>query len=208
MVCCQHCVPSQSRNKQLRWCFTIVLCMMTSSNGNIFRVTGPLWGESTGHRWIPITKVSDAEFDIFYCTWTYGWENNRDAGDLRYRRAHYDVTVMAACQATPLSHFEFAGNPTKHLKAPAHLRPHTFWMVRYFHHWTQILPAVSIGADGYCRRPMRMPVRPSARPERRYASNSLRISAIGLKFGGMMHNTMKQLTQSMSDSNRLICKCI
>ena len=24
--------------------------MMTSSNGNIFRVTGPLWGESTGHR--------------------------------------------------------------------------------------------------------------------------------------------------------------
>ena len=26
--------------------------MMTSSNGNIFRVTGPLWGESTGPRWI------------------------------------------------------------------------------------------------------------------------------------------------------------
>ena len=23
---------------------------------NIFRVTGPLWGESTGHRWIPLTK--------------------------------------------------------------------------------------------------------------------------------------------------------
>ena len=33
----------------------------TSSNGNIFRVTGPLWGESTGHRWIPLTKVSDTE---------------------------------------------------------------------------------------------------------------------------------------------------
>ena len=26
--------------------------MMTSSNGHIFRVTIPLWGESTGHRWI------------------------------------------------------------------------------------------------------------------------------------------------------------
>ena len=37
------------------------LFMMTSSNGNIFRVTGPLWGESTGHRWIPLTKASDAE---------------------------------------------------------------------------------------------------------------------------------------------------
>ena len=24
-------------------------------NGNIFRVTGPLWGEFTGHRWIPLT---------------------------------------------------------------------------------------------------------------------------------------------------------
>ena len=35
-------------------------CMMTSSNGNIFRVTGPLWGEFTGHRWIPLTKASDA----------------------------------------------------------------------------------------------------------------------------------------------------
>ena len=35
--------------------------IMTSSNGNIFRVNGPLWGESTGHRWFPLTKASDAE---------------------------------------------------------------------------------------------------------------------------------------------------
>ena len=34
--------------------------MMTSSNGNIFRVTGPLCREFTGHRWIPRTKASDA----------------------------------------------------------------------------------------------------------------------------------------------------
>ena len=34
--------------------------LMTSSNGNIFRVTGPLCGEFTGHRWIPNTKASDA----------------------------------------------------------------------------------------------------------------------------------------------------
>ena len=39
---------------------------MTSSNDNIFRVTGPLWGESTGHRWIPLTKkASDAELWCF-----------------------------------------------------------------------------------------------------------------------------------------------
>ena len=40
-------------------------CMMTSSNGNIFRVTGPLCGEFTGHRGIPRTKASDAELWCF-----------------------------------------------------------------------------------------------------------------------------------------------
>ena len=39
--------------------------MMTSSNGNIFRVTGHLCGEFTGHRWIPRTKASDAELWCF-----------------------------------------------------------------------------------------------------------------------------------------------
>ena len=32
-----------------------------SSNGNIFCVTGPLWGESTNDWWIHLTKVSDVE---------------------------------------------------------------------------------------------------------------------------------------------------
>ena len=40
-------------------------CMMTSPNGSVFRVTGPLWGEFTGHRWIPLTKASDAELWCF-----------------------------------------------------------------------------------------------------------------------------------------------
>ena len=39
--------------------------MMTSSNGNIFHVTGPLCGEFTGHRWIPLTKASDVELWCF-----------------------------------------------------------------------------------------------------------------------------------------------
>ena len=66
--------------------------MMTSSNGNIFRVTGPLCGEFTGDRWIPHTKASDAELWCFL--WINGWVNNREAGDLRRQRAHYDVIVM------------------------------------------------------------------------------------------------------------------
>ena len=42
--------------------------MMTSSNGNIFRITGPLCEEFTCHRWIPLTKASDVElWGFFIC---------------------------------------------------------------------------------------------------------------------------------------------
>ena len=44
--------------------------MMTSSNGNIPRITGPLWGESIGHRWIPLTKASDSEL------WCWKWNRH------------------------------------------------------------------------------------------------------------------------------------
>ena len=32
--------------------------------------------------------------------WTNGWTNNRDAGDLRCHRAHYDVIVTIQPQST------------------------------------------------------------------------------------------------------------
>ena len=77
---------------------TLHLCltMMKSSHGNIFRVTGPLFGEFTGHRWIPSTKANDAEHWCFlwFCARINGWVNNGEAGDLRCHRAHYDVTVI------------------------------------------------------------------------------------------------------------------
>ena len=44
---------------------TLAIAMMTSSNGNIFRVTGHLCVEFTGHRWIPNTKASDAKLRCF-----------------------------------------------------------------------------------------------------------------------------------------------
>ena len=46
-----------------RW---LIANMMTSSNGNIFRVTGHLCGEFTGPRWVPRTKASDAELWCFF----------------------------------------------------------------------------------------------------------------------------------------------
>ena len=57
---CQLLTWFKSSNMYL--CTTI---LMTSSNGIIFCVTGPLCGEFTGQRWIPRTKVSDAELWCF-----------------------------------------------------------------------------------------------------------------------------------------------
>ena len=70
--------------------------MVTSSNGNIFHVTGHLCGEFTGPRWFPRNKASDAELWYFFRSeaWLNGWVNNHEAGDLSRHRAHYDVTVM------------------------------------------------------------------------------------------------------------------
>ena len=64
---------------------------MTSSNGNIFRVTGLLCGEFnspyTG-QWRGVLMFS------LICTWINDWENNREADDFRRYRTHYDVIVM------------------------------------------------------------------------------------------------------------------
>ena len=55
--------PQPETNFQI-W---IGIYMMTSWNGNIFRVTGPLCGEFTVHRPIPLTKASHAwSFDVFF----------------------------------------------------------------------------------------------------------------------------------------------
>ena len=77
----------------------ITICSLyddTSSNGNIFRVTGHLCGEFTGPRWIPYTEASDAEL------WCFPWsvpeqtveKTLETPSDLRGHRTHHDVTVM------------------------------------------------------------------------------------------------------------------
>ena len=45
--------------------FQRLVHMITSSNGNIFRVTGHMCGQFTGRRWILRTKASDAELWCF-----------------------------------------------------------------------------------------------------------------------------------------------
>ena len=51
----------------------------------------PVTGEFPAQR--PVTR--DLMFSLI-CAWIEGWVNNREAGDLRRHRAHYDVTVMTS----------------------------------------------------------------------------------------------------------------
>ena len=70
--------------------------IITSSNGNIFHVTGTLCGEFTGPGEFPTQRPVTRSFDVFFliCVWINGWVNNREAGDLRRHRSRYDVNVM------------------------------------------------------------------------------------------------------------------
>ena len=65
--------------------------IMTSSNGNIFRITGHLCRNSTVTGEFPAQRPVTRSFDV---SLIYAWLNNREAGYLRRHRAHYNVTVM------------------------------------------------------------------------------------------------------------------
>ena len=68
---------------------------MTSSNGNIFRVTGHLCGEFTGPGEFPTQRLVTRSFDVFFdLRLNKRLRNNREADDLRRYRGHYDVNVM------------------------------------------------------------------------------------------------------------------
>ena len=75
---------------------TMHTIVMTSSNGNTLRVTGPLWGEPPVTGGFPSQRPVTRSFDVFFdlCLKKNGWANNRDASDLRHHLAHYEVSVM------------------------------------------------------------------------------------------------------------------
>ena len=72
--------------------------MMTSWNANIFHVTGPLWGEITVHRRIPLSKTNVAELWCFLLSGLEQTvEQTIDDRDLRRHR----VTVMTTDRPLP-----------------------------------------------------------------------------------------------------------
>ena len=68
-ICFFHNTWSNATHASLPAAATTVkerLCMMTSSNGNIFRVTGPLCGEFTGPGEFPAQRPVTRSFDAFF----------------------------------------------------------------------------------------------------------------------------------------------
>ena len=66
---------------------------MMSSNGNIFRVTGPLCGEFTGPGEFPTQRPVTRSFDVYFdLRLNKRLSKHREAGDLRRHRDH--VTSM------------------------------------------------------------------------------------------------------------------
>ena len=76
----------------------VQISMVTSSNENIFRVTGPFL---RGIHRSPVNSPHKGQwfgalmFSLI-CGWINAWVNNCKAGDLIHHRAHYDVIVMVS----------------------------------------------------------------------------------------------------------------
>ena len=69
-------IPNQPDNLTLVRIMSLSLVtdsMMTSSNGNIFRVTGPLCGEFTGPSEVPTQRPVSRSFDVFFDLRLSGW---------------------------------------------------------------------------------------------------------------------------------------
>ena len=78
---------------------------ITSLNGKIFRVTGHLCGQFTGPQWIPRQRHGTLIIS-FICARINCWVNNREAGDSRRHRTHYDVIVMGTSCHWTMSHWK------------------------------------------------------------------------------------------------------
>ena len=86
------------------WLYLKHIIMMTPSNGKIFRVTSPLVGNSSVTGEFPHkSQWRGALMYLWSAPWINSWVNNREAGDLRRNRVHYDVIVMT--RAITRSHF-------------------------------------------------------------------------------------------------------
>ena len=111
---------------------------MTSSNGNIFRVTGRLCGGI--HRSLVNSPHKDqwrgALMFSLISSWINGWVNKREAGDLRRHCAYHDVVVLDFLTASDRQvYFEDSG--AVELRTPLDIwLESTAATIQHFYAWT------------------------------------------------------------------------
>ena len=76
------------------------ILMMMSSNGNLFRVTGPLCGEFTGHRWIPLMK---GQWRGLWCFFDVGPQKllNKQSNDRWFKTTRRSCAVIVMHPVLP-----------------------------------------------------------------------------------------------------------
>ena len=82
---------------------------MTSRNGNTYRVTGPLWGKSTGHRWFPSQRPVTRSFAVSI--------------DLRLNKRVVEQTIETPIFEKPWHSLWRHCNMLSHHKSPMCLEP-------------------------------------------------------------------------------------
>ena len=93
---------------------------MTSSNGNIVRVTGPLCWEFIGYRWIPLTKPMTRCYDVFFdLRLNKRLSKHRYVGNCRRSRTHYCATVMDRGLLVNMVNFNPSMNRSQHFISAA-----------------------------------------------------------------------------------------
>ena len=133
--------------------------MMTSSNRNIFRITGPLWGEFTSHRWHGALM-----FSLIYA-WTHDWVNNRDTFDVRRHHAHDDVSVMIVKYNKCWWPGDTKRVDTRRVSILMHkIKWLSRQIVLFFFHKNNLYPPKRSLGGVYWIHPVRLSVRPSVRP--------------------------------------------
>ena len=104
----------------------IHISMMTSPNGDLFRVTGPLCRESTGDQWIALTKTSNAEL------WCFLWSAPEQTAEETIKTPGFETPSRSLWRHCNVSYFTC-------LYAPLHFLYRAFFVA--FVHFVLFLHA-------------------------------------------------------------------
>ena len=109
-VCETHEIPSEILYLQLHSQFACDFITICTCHDNVIKWKHfpHYWPFVWGIHQSPVNSPHKGQwrgalmFSLIF-VWTNGWENNRDAGDLRCHCTHYDVTVMIASLFAPVT---------------------------------------------------------------------------------------------------------